>query len=124
MKRILVACILICAGVASAQDVVSVKGTCEFGGTKGSWSALLKARAGGSYDASYVATWGGKTLYYTGTMKTDLRTWISGSGKASGGAANGTFEFSGKYGPDGVARCGYREVGGRRSGTMTAEMPR
>ena len=65
---------------------------------------------------------GGASLSYVGTIKTDLKTEISGTGKAHGGRANGNFEFSGKYGADSVAKCSYSEIGGRRSGTMTAEL--
>jgi hypothetical protein len=107
-----------------SSDITSIKGTCLFGGKKSTWSAKLTAKGDGSYDAAYVSTWNGKPLQYTGTIKSDLKTEISGTGKASGGTANGTFEFSGKYGSDGIAQCKYKEVGPRgRSGTMTAETP-
>ena len=108
---------------ASAQ---SIKGTCAWGGKKSTWSARLTARSRGTYDAVYVSSWGGKPLHYVGTIKTDLKTHISGRGKASGGSANGSFEFSGKYGTDGIAKCKYWEVGGRRNrkGTLTAELPK
>jgi len=103
-------------------EITSIKGTCTFGGTKSTWSAELKTKSDGTYDAVYVSSWGGKTLNYVGTIKTDLKTEISGDGKASGGRANGAFEFSGKYGKDGIAQCSYKEVGGNRTGSMTAEM--
>jgi len=103
----------------------SIKGICTFRGKESDWSAKLTAKGDGSYDADYVSSWGGKPLRYVGTIKTDLKTEISGSGKAAGGKGNGTFEFSGKYGTNGIAQCSYTEVGGRgRSGTMTAEMPK
>ena len=108
---------------AKPAEITSIKGTCMFGGKESTWSAKLTAKGTGTYDAVYVSSWGGKTLNYVGTIKTDLNTQITGKGKASGGSANGTFEFSGKYGGDGVAQCTYQEVGGRRSGSMTAEMP-
>jgi hypothetical protein len=101
----------------------SIKGTCQFGGTKTAWSATLKPKTRGSYDASYVCNWGGNPLTYTGTIETDGKTKISGTGKANSAGANGAFEFSGEYGTNGTARCNYKEVGGRRSGTMTAELP-
>jgi len=104
-------------------EITSIKGTCTFGGTKSTWSVKLTAKGDGTYDAVYVSSWGGKPLNYVGTIKTDLKTKISGNGKASGGNANGTFEFSGKYSKDGIANCTYKEVGGGRSGSMTAEMP-
>lgn len=106
--------------------ITSIKGTCTWGGRKSTWSADLTARGHGAYDAVYVSSWGGKPLNYVGTIKTDLKTKISGSGKASGGSANGSFEFSGKYGADGIAKCSYWEVGGRRNrrGSMTAERPK
>ncbi|NQU76959.1 MAG: hypothetical protein HQ546_11665 [Planctomycetes bacterium] len=116
------------AWVGQAADgpanTTSIKGTCTWGGKKSTWSADLTARGNGAYDAVYVSSWGGKPLNYVGTIKTDLRTEISGNGKASGGRANGAFEFSGKYGADGIARCSYKEVGGRRSGSLTAERPK
>ena len=102
----------------------SIKGTCKFGDKTSTWSAELTAKGDGTYDAVYISSWGGKPLNYVGTIKTDLKTEISGAGKASGGSANGSFEFSGKYGTNGIAQCSYKEVSGRRSGTMTAEMPK
>jgi hypothetical protein len=111
---------------APAKKNMTIKGTCTFGGKKNTWSAKLTAKGDGTYHAVYVSTWRGKLLNYVGTIKTDLKTKISGSGKASGGGANGTFEFSGKYDSKGIAKCNYKEVGGRRtrSGPMTAEMPK
>ena len=111
------------AAVKPAAATV-IKGTCLFGGKQSDWSAKLTPKADGSYDAVYVSSWGGKPLSYVGTIKTDLKTEISGDGKASGGRANGTFEFSGKYGTNGIAQCSYKEVGGRRKGSMTADMPK
>ena len=107
-------------------NTTSIKGTCTWGSKQSTWSADLTARGDGTYDAVYVSSWGGKPLNYVGTIKTDLKTKISGSGKASGGSANGSFEFSGKYGADGIAKCSYWEVGGRRNrrGSMTAERPK
>jgi hypothetical protein len=111
--------------VGKPAEFTSIKGTCTFGGRESDWSAKLTAKEDGTYDAVYVSSWSGQPLNYVGTMKTDLKTEISGNGKASGGKGNGTFEFSGKYGTNGIAQCRYKEVGGRgRSGTMTAEMPR
>ena len=111
------------AAVKSAE-ITSIKGTCTFRGKESAWSAKLTAKGDGTYDAVYVSSWGGKPLNYVGTIKTDLKTEISGNGKASGGSANGTFEFSGNYGTNGIAQCSYKEVGGRRTGSMTAEMPK
>ena len=106
-------------------ELTSIKGTCKFGGKESDWSAKLTAKGDGSYDAVYDSSWGGKPLKYVGTLKTDLKTEISGDGKATEGKGNGIFEFSGKYGTNGIAQCSYKEVGGRgRSGTMTAEMPK
>jgi len=109
---------------AKPSEITSIKGTCLFRGKESDWSATLKAKGAGTYDALYISSWGGKPLNYVGTLKTDLKTEISGDGKASGGGGNGTFEFSGKYGTNGIAQCSYKEVGGRRSGTMTAELPK
>jgi len=109
--------------VTKQAELTSIKGTCTFGGKLTDWSAKLKAKGDGTYDAVYVSSWGGKPRNYVGTIKTDLKKVISGTGKASGGGANGTFEFSGKYGDDGIAQCTYNEVNGRRSGSMTAEIP-
>ena len=108
---------------AKPAGITSIKGTCNFRGKESTWSAKLTAKGAGTYDAVYVSSWGGAALNYVGTIKTDLKTEISGDGKASGGRANGSFEFSGKYGTNGIAQCSYKEVGGRRSGSMTAEMP-
>ena len=104
--------------------ITSIKGTCTFSDKESTWSATLTAKGNGTYDAVYVSSWGGEPLNYVGTIKTDRKTEISGDGKASGGKANGIFEFSGKYGTNGIAQCSYQEVGGRRSGSMTAEMPK
>lgn len=113
-------------GVASflPAKVTSIKGTCDFGGTESTWSATLTPKGNGTYDAVYVSSWGGSPLNYVGTIKTDLKKNIRGKGASSGGRANGTFEFSGKYGTNGIAQCTYEEVGGGRKGTMTAEMPK
>jgi hypothetical protein len=105
-------------------NTLSVKGTCRFGGKESTWSAKLTPKGDGTYDADYDSTWGSRQLKYVGTIKTDLKTEISGTGKAKSGAGNGTFEFSGKFGEDGVAQCTYTEVGGGRKGTLTAEMPK
>lgn len=105
-------------------SISSIKGTCLFGGKQSTWSAKLKPKGEGVYDAVYTSSWGGSPLTYVGSLKTDLKTEISGEGKASGGRANGTFEFSGTYGTNGIAQCSYKEVGGRRKGSMTAEMPK
>jgi len=105
-------------------EITSIKGICKFGNKESAWSAKLTAKGDGTYDATFVSSWSGKPLNYVGMIKTDLKTEISGRGKASGGKGNGTFEFSGKYGDDGIAQCSYKEVNGRRSGTMTAEMPK
>jgi hypothetical protein len=104
-------------------EITSIKGTCNFGGKNSTWSAKLKANGDGTYNAVYVSSWGNKPLHYVGKIKTDMNE-ISGNGKASGGSANGNFEFSGKFGKDGIAQCTYKEIGGRRSGTMTAELPK
>jgi hypothetical protein len=104
--------------------ITSIKGTCTFGDKKSTWAAELKPKGDGTYEAVYVSSWGDKPLSYVGTIKTDLKNEISGDGKASGGRANGSFEFSGTYGTNGIAQCSYKEIGGRRSGSMTAEMPK
>jgi hypothetical protein len=106
-------------------EISAIKGTCTFGGRESTWSAKLTAKGSGSYDAVYVSSWGGrKALKYVGTIQTDRSKQISGTAKASGGGANGTFEFSGTYGTNGIAQCSYKEVGGGRSGSMSAEMPK
>ena len=107
-----------------APEVTSIKGTCTFRGKENNWSAKLTPKGEGVYDAVYVSSWSGKSLDYVGTIKTDLKTTISGDGKASGGNANGTFEFSGTYGTNGLAQCSYKETNGRRRGTMTAGTPK
>jgi hypothetical protein len=107
-----------------SAGITAVKGMCTFSGKQNPWSAKLTPKGDGTYDAIYISTWNGKSLNYVGTVKTDLKSEISGTGKACQGAGNGTFEFSGKYGNDGIAQCSYKEVNGRRKGTMTAEMPK
>jgi len=111
------------ATAAKPAQNISISGTCTFGGKKSTWTAKLTPKGDGTYSAVYVSNWGGATLNYVGTIKTDLKTEISGNGKPSGGRANGSFEFSGKYGSNGIAQCSYQEVNGSRSGSMTAEMP-
>ena len=115
---------------ANAQDnsanIISIKGTCFFMNQQGTWSAkLTPTDTPGVYDAQYIASFrlGGDHMTYVGQIKSDFKTTISGSGKSTGGGGNGTFEFSGKYGDDGIAQCNYNEVGGQRSGTLTAERP-
>ncbi len=115
---------------AKSQDksvnVISIKGTCSFMGQQGTWTAkLTPTDTPGLYDAQYIASFrmGGDHMTYVGQVKSDFKTTISGSGKSTGGGGNGTFEFSGNYGSDGVAQCTYEEVGGQRSGTLTAEKP-
>jgi hypothetical protein len=106
--------------------ITSIKGTCTFMRQQGTWSAKLTPTDNpGVYDAQYVAAFalGGNNMTYVGQIKSDFKTTISGSGKSTGGGGNGTFEFSGNYGDDGVAQCKYEEVGGQRSGTLTAEKP-
>lgn len=133
--RLLAVCLAAAAAAAAATasaraadepaHTLSLKGTCTFGDRTSTWSAVLTPKGEGIYDAVYVSSWGGQPLHYVGTVRTDLKTEISGSGKASGGRANGTFEFAGTYGDDGVATCSYQEVGGRgRGGSLTAEMPK
>lgn len=97
-------------------DGLVYEGECTFGGRKGPVTATLKKTGENTYDVSYVATWSGKPTAWTGTIKSDLKGEISGTGSAR----NGSFEFSGKF-TDGVAKCSYKEVGGRRgrSGTLT-----
>ena len=124
MKRFVMALCVVAAAGAFAQDagVISVKGTWNYGPKDtGTWSAKLTPKGDGSYEAAYVAIRAGKELKYTGTVKTDLKTAISGDGKRG----NESFEFSGTYGPDGIAKCTYKENGGyKRTGPLTAEMPR
>ncbi|MEJ2246863.1 MAG: hypothetical protein P8Y80_12415 [Acidobacteriota bacterium] len=119
---------------AKAEDtsgnVISIKGTCEFMRQQGTWSAeLTPTDTPDVYDAQYVASFsmggraGGDHMTYVGQIKSDFKTTISGNGKSTGGGGNGTFEFSGNYGDDGIAQCNYTEVGGQRSGTLTAEKP-
>ena len=97
------------AAPAAPAAVTSIKGTCLFSGKGSTWSAKLTAKGNGTFDAVYVSTWNGKPLNYVGTIKTDLKTEISGDGKASGGSANGTFEFSGKYGPTALPSAATRK---------------
>lgn len=105
---------------------ISIKGTCVFQGKSSTWSAKLTPKGNDMYAAVYKATWGGKPLDYVGTVKSDLKTSIKGEGKASGKGANGNFEFAGKFGEDGIAKCTYQEVGGGRGrqGTMTVDPPK
>jgi hypothetical protein len=107
-------------------NITSIKGTCIFMRQQGTWSAkLTPTETPGVYNAQYVAAFalGGNNMTYVGQIKSDFKTTISGGGKSTGGGGNGTFEFSGNYGDDGIARCNYMEVGGQRSGTLTAEKP-
>lgn len=97
----------------------SIEGTCLFSGRPAAWSATLTPTGATSYAAVYVSSWDGRTLSYEGTIETDGKTTLSGTGKAVGGKGNGNFQFSGTY-KDGTAQGTYREIGGRRSGTMTA----
>jgi hypothetical protein len=104
----------------------SIKGTCIFMGQQGTWSAkLTPTETPGVYNAQYVAAFamGGNNMTYEGQIKSDFKTTISGDGKSIGGGGNGTFEFSGNYGDNGIAKCNYMEVGGQRSGTLIAEKP-
>ena len=110
---------------ANSNEVTSIKGTYSFKGKESAWSAKLTAKGDGTYDAIYASSWNGAPLNYIGSIKSDLKTEISGTGKASGGKANGTFEFSGTFGTNGVAQCNYKEVGDRqRSGTLTIDKPK
>jgi hypothetical protein len=107
-------------------DAISIKGTCMFMNQQGTWSAkLTPTSAPDIYDAKYVAAFamGGNNMTYVGQVKSDFKTAISGGGKSTGGGGNGNFEFSGKYGDDGIAKCNYMEVGGQRTGTLTAGKP-
>jgi hypothetical protein len=115
---------------ARAEDKVaktlSIKGTCEFMRIQGTWSAqLTPTDTPDVYDAKYIASFrlGTDHMTYEGQIKSDFKTAISGNGKSKGGGGNGTFEFSGNYGDNGIAQCNYKEVGGQRSGTLTAEKP-
>lgn len=114
------------SGVTAADEkkaeVLTIKGTCVFGRDTSTWSAKLTPKGNNVYDADYAATWKGKPMTYKGTITSDFKTEIKGDGAAVKGG-NGTFEFSGKYGKDGIAQCTYKEAaGGRgRKGTMTAE---
>jgi hypothetical protein len=106
------------------QETLSLKGVCEFHGTKSTWSATLTRKGDNLYDAVYTSSFGGKPLAFKGTIKSDLKTTISGNGVSTNKNGNGTFEFSGKFGDDGVAKCLYKEVGGRRNGSLTVELPK
>jgi len=114
-----------------STGIISIKGTCEFMRRPGAWSATLTPTdTPDVYDAQYVASFsmgggsvGGDHMTYVGQITSDFKTTISGNGSSTGGGGNGSFEFSGNYGEDGIARCNYREVGGQRSGTLTAEKP-
>jgi hypothetical protein len=109
-----------------SADTISIKGTCEFMRQQGTWSAeLTPTETPDVYDAQYVASFrlGGDHMTYEGQIKSDFKTSISGNGKSTGGGGNGSFEFSGNYSEDGIAQCNYAEVGGRRSGTLTAGKP-
>lgn len=114
-----------------SASITSIKGTCDFMRRPGTWSATLTPTdTPGVYDAQYVAAFsmgggsvGGNHMTYVGQIKSDFKTTISGNGNSTGGGGNGNFEFSGNYGEDGIAQCNYKEVGGQRSGTLTAEMP-
>lgn len=112
-------------GTAAKPAEVTIKGTCTFLGTKSNWSAkLTPTGTAGVYDAQYTAIWGGKqSMTYAGQMTTDLKTEVSGNGKATGGGGNGEFKFSGKFESDGVAKCQYSEIGGtrNRSGKLTVD---
>ena len=112
------------APAATTNGITSIKGLCVFSGKENPWSAKLTPKGDGTYEAVYISSWEGTPLSYVGTIKTDLNKEISGNGKGSGGRSNGSFEFSGTYGTNGIAKCSYKEVGGRRSGTMTAELPK
>ena len=107
-----------------AEELFEIKGTCTFQGKQSTWSAILTPNGDKTYEAVYAATWSGRRLKFVGTITTDMRSEIQGRGKARGGGASGTFEFSGRYGGDGIARCSYKEDGGsNRNGSLTAEMP-
>ena len=119
---------------AGAEDtsagVSTIKGTCVFMRQEGTWSATLTPTdTPGVYDAQYVASFrmggrmGGDKMTYEGQIKSDFNKTISGNGKSTGGGGNGNFEFSGEYGPDGIAQCNYTEIGGQRSGTLTIGKP-
>ena len=114
-----------------STDIISIKGTCEFMRRPGTWSATLTpTETPGVYDAQYVAAFsmgggavGGNHMTYVGQITSDFKTTISGNGTSTGGGGNGSFEFSGSYGDGDIAQCNYREIGGQRSGTLTAEKP-
>jgi hypothetical protein len=115
-----------------SADTLTIKGTCEFMNRPGTWSAVLTPTdTPDVYDAQYVASFsmggpggiGGDHMTYVGQIKSDFKTTISGNGESTGGGGNGNFEFSGTYGDDGIAQCNYKEIGGQRSGALTAEKP-
>jgi len=109
-----------------SDNIISIRGTCEFMRQQGTWSAkLTPTDTPDVYDAQYVASFrmGGDHMTYVGQIKSDFKTTINGMGKSTGGGGNGTFEFSGTYDDNGIAQCNYTEVGGQRSGTLTAEKP-
>jgi hypothetical protein len=94
---------------------ITLRGECFFNRNKGTFTAKLKPAGDNTYDVVYDVVWGGRNSTWKGTIKSDLKGEISGSG--TGGS--GTFEFSGKF-VNGVARCPYRENGPRgRSGSLT-----
>ena len=132
------ACLMVSAPINTSAraedkstDIISIKGTCEFMRRPGTWSATLTpTETPGVYDAQYVASFsmgggsvGGNHMTYVGQIMSDFKTTISGNGTSTGGGGNGAFEFSGNYDEDGIAQCDYREIGGQRSGTLTAEKP-
>ena len=112
-------------------NTISIKGTCDFMRRQGTWSATLTPTdTPGVYDAQYVAAFsmgggavGGNHMTYVGQITSDFKTTIPGNGQSTGGGGNGNFECSGNYNESGVALCNYREIGGQRSGTLTAEKP-
>jgi hypothetical protein len=111
------------------QEYTAVDGTCNFMGMGGTWSAKLTANEDGTYKASYVAAFrGNNKMTYEGSMKSDWKGEVSGEGKSTGGGGNGSFEFSGKFDENGVAKCDYKEIGGRggmgRTGTLTVNLPK
>ena len=115
----------------ASTSTISIKGTCEFMRQPGTWSATLTPTdTPDVYDAQYVAAFsmgsgavGGNHMTYVGQITSDFKTTISGNGTSTGGGGNGSFEFSGNYGDGDIAQCNYREIGGQRSGTLTAEKP-
>jgi hypothetical protein len=113
----------------ATQGYTSVDGTCAFMGRGGTWSAKLTTNDDGTYKASYVAAYAGNNhMTYEGSIKADWKGEVSGKGDSTGGGGNGSFEFSGKFDDTGVAKCNYKEVGGRggggRTGTLTVNQPK